>query len=351
MLAFAVLWIWQNPNTGQSVPPQRVDTVEQQIRTLSEQVQQLAQRPSAASADLTPLEQRLAALESRKPSEPDLGPIQRQIATLQAKVAASASTSGSPSDLSPLEARLSALEKQLQDLTPLRSQLDGLGQQQSELSKRLAQLSADQLEIAKRLQALDASVRTQEADAATRQQSLQQQATEAAGAADRAQQQAAAAAAAADRATKLLRLQSARNALAAGEPLGKLDAAPPALARFAETKPPTESDLRLTFPQAAEAALAASKPETSGKSFGERLWQRAQGLVTIREGDRVLVGDPVAGALADARNKLDAGDLGGAVAAVSGLTGPAAQAMAPWLENAKALLEARQALDSMAAAA
>ena len=52
--------------------------------------------------------------------------------------------------------------------------------------------------------------------------------------------------------------------------------------------------------------------------------------------------------LARARGSLDAGDLAGAVAAVATLTGPAAQAMADWLAQARALLDARAALAAWA---
>jgi len=63
----------------------------------------------------------------------------------------------------------------------------------------------------------------------------------------------------------------------------------------------------------------------------------------------VLVGDPAAGLLATAQTELDAGDLAGAVRSVGALTGPAAQAMAGWLAQAKSLLEARAALATWAA--
>ena len=80
-----------------------------------------------------------------------------------------------------------------------------------------------------------------------------------------------------------------------------------------------------------------------------RLWAQAQNLVTIREGDNVLVGDPAAGVLDRARTALDAGDLVGAVATVGSLTGPAADAMAGWMMQARALLDARAALADWAA--
>ena len=121
-----------------------------------------------------------------------------------------------------------------------------------------------------------------------------------------------------------------------------------ALARFADTNPPTETQLRLAFPQAARNALAASRPATEGKPLLTRLWLRAQDLVTVRQGDQVLVGDPVAGVLDRAREAVDGGDLAGAVSAVASLSGPAAVAMAGWLAQARSLLEARAALATWA---
>ena len=80
-----------------------------------------------------------------------------------------------------------------------------------------------------------------------------------------------------------------------------------------------------------------------------RLWAEAQELVTIRQGDHVLVGDPAAGILERARIALNAGDLAGSAAEVATLRGAAAEAMAEWLAQVRALLEARAALVAWAA--
>jgi hypothetical protein len=85
------------------------------------------------------------------------------------------------------------------------------------------------------------------------------------------------------------------------------------------------------------------------KPFLARMLAHAGDLVTVRQGDRVLMGDPAAGVLARAHTALAAGDLAGAVEAVSSLSGPAATAMTGWLGNAKALLAARAGLTDMAA--
>jgi hypothetical protein len=77
------------------------------------------------------------------------------------------------------------------------------------------------------------------------------------------------------------------------------------------------------------------------------MWRRAQSLVTVRQGDKVLVGAPAAVTLNAARARLDAGDLAGAVAALGGLDGPAAKAMAGWRSDAQALVDARAALAAL----
>ena len=342
VLGLALLWIWQNPNPApQSVRPARVDTISQQIlflnervTQLNERVTQLLQRPAPPPVNLAPLEHRLAALEQRPALAPDLTPIEQRLAALRSQIEAKAA-GAPPPDLGPLAGRVDALERQVQAVQPLKSRLDQLASQQAELGPRLAQLAADQQALATRVQDLDAAMKAQQANVGTQLQSAQQQAN--------------AAVAAAGKAARLARLQAARAALQAGMPLGVIEGAPPTLARFAEANPPTEAALRLAFPAAAKAALDAAEPNTVGKPFGERLWERAQELVTVREGNRVIVGDPAAGVLAHARQELDAGDLSGAVASVSTLTGPAAQAIASWLDQARALLAARAALDTMAA--
>jgi hypothetical protein len=72
-------------------------------------------------------------------------------------------------------------------------------------------------------------------------------------------------------------------------------------------------------------------------------------LVTLRQGDHVILGDETSGVLAHAQRLLDAGDLSGALSVLDTLTAPAAAAMAPWEAQAKAGVAARQALAQMAA--
>ena len=257
----------------------------------------------ALTRQLDELQSRLSSLERRPApnvAAPDLAPIAARLKALEQRPA----DVSAPPDLAPLAARISALEQRKPpDLAPLQSQI-------ATLANRDQTMQAD---VAHRLDADE-----------TRLTALEK-------AAGRAAQ-----------------IQAARIALDSGQPLGTLPGAPPALARFAAAKPPTEAQLILAFPPAAAAALAASRPAIDGLPLLDRIWLRAQDLVTIRQGDRVIVGDAAAGVLARARGSLDAGDLAGAATAVATLTGPAAQPMADWLAQARALLDARAALAAWA---
>lgn len=148
---------------------------------------------------------------------------------------------------------------------------------------------------------------------------------------------------------RVTRVEAALVALQTGVPLGNIEGAPPALARFATVAPPTEQKLRETFPALAEHAREVSLPDLSGRSFWERAMTRLQTAVTVRTGSDVLIGDPAAGILSDASDRVQLGDLAGAVVVLRQLTGPAAAVMHDWVEDASALVAARAALADMAA--
>jgi hypothetical protein len=264
---------------------------------------------------------------SAPPATPQLEALTRQLDELQSRLASlerrpTPAPQLSP-DLTSIEARLKALEQRPADAStpPDLARITALEQRRP---PDLAPLQAQIATIASRDQ-------TAQGDLARRLDADETRLTALEKAASRAAQ-----------------IQVARIALDSGQQLGALQGAPPALARFAAAKPPTEAQLVLAFPPAAAAALAASRPATDGLPLLDRIWLRAQDLVTIRQGDRVIVGDAAAGVLARARGSLDAGDLAGAVTAVASLTGPAAQPMADWLAQARALLDARAALAAWA---
>jgi hypothetical protein len=249
------------------------------------------------------LQAQVARLEKRPPpAAPDLSALEARVAALEQRPAPAAA---GPPNLGPLTARLDALEhQQSAELTPLEARIARLEDAGDTAITHLTQ----------RVAAEDARFAALEKSAGL-----------------------------------AARISAVRQALDAGHKLGDVPGAPPALAQYARVDPPTEASLRLAFPAASQAALNASRPSVEDKPFLTRIWARAQDLVTIRRGEHVLVGDPAAGLLATAQTALDAGDLAGAVRSAGALTGPAAQAMAGWLAQAKALLEARAALATWAA--
>jgi hypothetical protein len=150
------------------------------------------------------------------------------------------------------------------------------------------------------------------------------------------------------RITLLNQLAAARMALDAGQPLGIIANAPPALSIFASQPPPTEASLRLGFPDAARAAEAASVAgDTKGGVWAHAV-ARLENFITVSAGSHVLIGAPAAGVIAQARTLLDAGDLAGAVAELGKLSATTQAAMDGWLTQARALVAARAALAEMA---
>jgi hypothetical protein len=150
------------------------------------------------------------------------------------------------------------------------------------------------------------------------------------------------------RISRLNALETARMALDAGQPLGNIPNAPPALAQFADVAPPGEAQLRMDFPAAARAAEAASIAGEAQGTYWSRVVARLENFVTVSDGTHVLIGAPAAGVVGQAGALLNAGDLAGAVALLDTLSVSTRQAMAGWLAQAHALLAARAALLTLA---
>jgi hypothetical protein len=148
--------------------------------------------------------------------------------------------------------------------------------------------------------------------------------------------------------TVLSRLEAARMALDAGQPLGDIPDAPPVLQKFAAAPPPTQAALELTFPAAARAAESASVAGDGKRSYWSNVLARLESLITISNGTHVIVGAPAAAVIAQARAALDAGDLAGAVALLDTLSVSTQAAMGGWLGQARDLLAARAAIVSLA---
>jgi hypothetical protein len=102
------------------------------------------------------------------------------------------------------------------------------------------------------------------------------------------------------------------------------------------------SKLQRDFEMSAKSAIDAARPNGDGSFTGDLL-AKARGLVRVRPtGD--IAGDGPEAILARAEHRLDSGDLPAAIRETGQLTGPAAQAMTPWLTEAKAKAAADEAL-------
>lgn len=255
----------------------------------------------------------------------------------------------------PRDADSPALHAANQQLADMNARLTRLEQRPTpDFGKLIARVDAldgrvaDQTQLASRLDALSGRIESLSGRDQTGLDSINQKIESLTGRVAALEANAGAVVAVTKHLNQIARLQEASFALESGRPLGDLPGAPDALTRFAKIAPPTEASLRLRFPSLEQAALAVRQPDDLNAPLVDRVWDRAQSLITIKRGNDVVVGNPVAIALNRAQTALDQGDLKAAVDAVETLTGQPAEVMSNWLNDAKALLNARAAIDQMA---
>ncbi len=313
-LGGAVGWLWLRPPPDHAAVP-AISQGDLAGLASQDALDSLARR-------VTALENRPLPAASVLPAPPDLGPLESRLNTALSRIAA-------------LETRPTgaAAPAPAVDTSAISARQDSISSRQEALAARLQAAENEQFErvrtaeraLSDRLAALEARIGQAEA-LAGRLNGIE------------------------DRTRMLMRLASVRAALQAGQPLGEVPGAPAALTRFATQAPPTLAALKLAYPEAARAALAASAPvATPEQGVLESAWNRAQNLVTLRRGDEVIIGAPDAGVLERARLALEAGDLARAVAALERLQPAPAAAMAGWMEQAQSLLAAEAALTDLEA--
>jgi hypothetical protein len=305
-----------------------------------DQTESITQEFGGLAARITKLEN---APPPAPPPPPDLGDLRKRIDDLSAKVDALASSAAAPapvpapqpmqppSDMASAQALTDLGQRVAQVADAQKAALDQLSARLDQIGPKVDTLSSQAAQIGRRLD--QAGTRLDEFE--TRIAALEKSAGQAKGTAVET--------------AKLARIEAALAALQAGRPLGVLPDAPPALAQFATVAPPTEAKLRDQFPALADHAEEVSRPDLKGRGFWQRTLTRLQSAVMVRQGADVIVGDPAAGVLGDARVKVQNGDLAGAVTTLHALTGPAASVMKSWEEQASALVAARAALADMAA--
>lgn len=114
------------------------------------------------------------------------------------------------------------------------------------------------------------------------------------------------------------------------------------LKNHAATGVPTIAVLADRFPDIAAAAVRAERAGESQSVVGETL-NRIAGLVSLRRTGQVE-GETVEARTARAEEALERHDLAAAVSEMAALQGPAAEAVAPWMDDARARLAVNDAL-------
>jgi hypothetical protein len=137
---------------------------------------------------------------------------------------------------------------------------------------------------------------------------------------------------------------AATNALAPDDPTAA--ASLQALAPHAATGVVTAKTLSERLPDAASAAVTAEHVATS-EDWIDKTLSTLEGLVSVRRLDGDVEGSHAEAVTARAQARFDEGDLQGAVTELEGLSEAAGQEMASWIADAKAHLEASQALDTL----
>ena len=337
ILTAAIVFLWVRPVRLPSMPAMPPDqssdvaALRSDVGTLKTQLAALDQRETS---DVAALHAAIAALPAPAPAQAPAGPSPPPSASASAAPTAAAPDTALAATVSTLSDRLGQMQAAL-----------GAQAQKTQSLPSATAVS----DLASRVDAM--GEKASKDDSAIRQDIslVQQQLATLSGQAQTLAKSSAALPQLTAQADKLGQIVRAQEALRAGLPLGTIPNAPPALVRFADTAPPTEAALQLSFADAAQAATKAGEPTPDQGHFWHRIWLRVQNLVMVRQGDRVVLGDPTSATLARAQTVLDAGDLSGALTVLGTLTGPAAAAMAPWEAQARALLQAREALTHMAA--
>lgn len=132
--------------------------------------------------------------------------------------------------------------------------------------------------------------------------------------------------------------------MSTGDP--QLGPAMTALRAMSETGVATESALALSFARLVPDVIAADRAndDAAGGDLVDRLTGRINDIISVRRTGADVPGDGVEARIARAEVYLADRDVAAARAAFDGLTGPAADLLAPWLAQAQGHIEARDAL-------
>ena len=308
----------------------------------------------AISASLDTQAERLEALEqafeqsgsdpSQAQVEETLNTVNEQVETLSARLEQIETTaSGEPVDLSPVTDRLAGLEGQIGSLQELETQITALqektGQQAAQLEEMSQTGRLDQL--SQRVEELSSTIQSQSQTIEEQQQAIQNARQAAVSEANRIAVQGA--------------LSGLRAALDTGSPyaedLGALREAtdvtvPEPLAAEAEDGVPTLNELRQNFPEPAREALTAAIGATAGEGLGDRFGAFLRAQTSARSLNE-QEGDGADAILSRAEARLAEGNLEAALNEIATLPEAGQEEMSAWTARARERLAATQALSEL----
>jgi len=344
----AVYWPWLQGNADTSAANDRLTALESRVGQIA-----AGQAPKAAAAsyedmrrDVTALKDRIDADEARLMAlEKSTGAAEgTDVASLKAAV------DKNTSDLQQFQARMAKLET----ASPM-ARLDAANKSIADLKKDLDARAQSLNDALARLEARTGALEktAPPADLADRLDSFALKSDEAGLDARIAKLEAKDVTGALHRAAALLAVTGLARATQGDRPFTDEFAAVrallpgepevTALSAYAGKGVPTRAMLRDALEAEAGTILAAAR-EAAAKTWWQRLWANLAGLVTVRRvGD--VGGDTAEAHVARAEDALKSDDLPRAVAEISALKGPAADAARGWLKDAKA----RQAVDGAVA--
>jgi len=350
--AGAIAFVWTYLPTNQQ--PKTAD-----LKPLEDRVAALEAAPEAPDSgpEIAKMEARLDALESKKPeTPPEIASLTDRVSKLEASLksmADAAKEGGSVAGAAATSQQINAAEQRLDDkiMTAMAEAKTANAASIAALKKDLAATDAklkalanaelgsgDASRLAPQIAALDDRMSKLESMLPSLADAVDQDATDT------------------KAATLAIAFANLRAAVDAGRPyateLATLGALSPGngdlgpLFDYDDKGIPTIAQLKVSFERARNAALSTAAPDATA-SLADRLMASAESLVKVRRVDAQAEGDAPDAILARAAAKLDQGDLAASVTEVETLKGAPSAAFADWLDQAKARLAADETLQHL----
>ena len=307
-----------------------------------------ARNDATASPDLTKIEQRVGALEAAPKQAVDLSGLDARIKALETKKAESAP------DLSELTGRVARLEESLKALGETAS----AGGSVADAAALDAKISDLEQKLQARIDAKLTEGETSDRQTLDEMKSAIADLNAKVGMLSIAERGADQDAASAKSAASVLAFANLRAAIDSGRPyateLASLRSLAPgignfgALPAFAEQGIPTLAELTTSLKTASDAAIDAEPTASTGdESFFGSVLQSAKSMIRVRRIDGNATGDDPDAVLARTAAKLKQGDLVEAIQDAESLQGAPRQALASWIDAARARASAEDTLSRL----